>query len=121
MGLATIRRLAFVAAMLLLVPAWSKPAQATKALDLSHRALVSLAPGLGTSVPAVRRQSTGNWWAAARVDHGRTVVAVGLLGLLSLIALAPWAIMDAALVAPPPLGRRRHVISLRAPPLLLGS
>jgi hypothetical protein len=122
MGSATIRRFALVAAMLLLVPVWSQPPAADRALDRRGQALVSLAPGHGASLPAIRRQSAGSWWAAAaRADHGRTMVALGLIGILSLLSLAPWAMVRAALVAPPPLGRRRHVISLRAPPLPVGS
>jgi hypothetical protein len=120
MGSATIRRFALVAAILLLVPVWSLPPAADSAGDRPGQTLVSLAPGPGASVPAIRRQSSGSWWAAARPDHGRSMAAFGLLGILSLIGLAPWATVRAALVAPPPLGRRRHVISLRAPPALVG-
>lgn len=118
---ATIRRFAIVAAMLLLVPLWSQPSTADRVLDRPGQALVTVAPGPGATVPAIRRQAAGSWWAAARADHGRTLVALGLLGMLALPSLAPWATVRAALVAPPPLGRRRHVISLRAPPLTVGS
>ena len=121
MGSAAIRRFALAAAMLLLVPAWSHRPPAIRALERPGQALVSLAPGPGASLPAIRRQSGGTWWGAARPDHGRVLALLGLLGILSLIRLAPWAMVRAALVAPPPLGRRRHVISLRAPPSLVGS
>jgi hypothetical protein len=46
------------------------------------------------------------------------VVALGLLVLLALMGLTPWATLRAVPAVPSPLGRRRHVISLRAPPLL---
>jgi hypothetical protein len=118
---ATIRRFAFVAAMLLLVPVWSQPSAANRALDRPGQALISLVPGPGAAVPAIRRQSMGSWWAAARADHGRIIAALGLVGILALVSLAPWATVGAALVAPAPLGRRRHIISLRAPPPAVGS
>ena len=120
MGSATIRRFALVAAMLLLVPVWCRPSVVERALEASGLAVVGLAPGGAGSVPAIRRHAGDGWSrAAARPDHGRTVAALGLLGLLSLMGLVPWATLRSVLAAPSLLGRRRHVISLRAPPLLV--
>ena len=118
MGSATTRRFALVAAILLLAPVWCRPSVAPRAVHASGLAVVGLAPAGAGSVPAIRRAADGWSRAVARPDHGRTVATLGLLGLLSLIGLSPWATVRALLAAPSPLGRRRHVISLRAPPLL---
>ena len=119
MGSATTRRFALVAAVLLLAPAWCRPPVAQRAVEAPGLAVVGLAPGGPGAVPALRRHAADGWSrAGARLDHGRTVGALGLLGLLSLIGLAPWATLLAVLAAQPSLARRRHVISLRAPPLL---
>jgi hypothetical protein len=82
--------------------------------------VVGPAPAGPGAVPAIRRLAGDGWpRAGARLDHGRTMAALGLLGALSLMGLAAWAALLAVRAAPPSLGRRRHVISLRAPPLLL--
>lgn len=120
MGSATIRRFAFVAAILLLAPAWCRPSAVSETLERPGRALVGLAPAGAGTVPAIRRHAIGAWWtSAARADHGRVLAALGLLAMLSLTRLLPWARLEAVRLAPPSLGRRRHVISLRAPPRLL--
>ena len=120
MGSATTRRFALVAAILLLAPVWCRPSVARSVMEAPGLAVVGLAPAGAGSVPAIRRHAGDNWSrAAARPDHGRTVAALGLLGLLSVFGLTPWAILRAVPAAPSTLGRRRHVISLRAPPLLL--
>jgi hypothetical protein len=120
MGSATIRRFALVAVILLLAPVWCRPSVATAALEAPGLAVVGLAPAGAGSVPAIRRQAGDGWSrAVARADQGRTVAALALVGLLSLMGLTPWATLRAVPAAPSPLGRRRHVISLRAPPLLL--
>ena len=119
MGSATIRRFAFVAAILLLAPAWCRPAAVAEAWERPGRALVGLAPAGAGTVPAIRRHASGAWWtAAARPEHGRALATVGMLALLSPTLLMPWAMFTAVRAAPSSLGRRRHVISLRAPPLL---
>ena len=119
MGSATTRRFALVAAILLLAPVWCRPSVAQRAAEAPGPAVVGLAPGGPGSVPAIRRHAADGWSrAGARLDHGRTVGALGLLGLLSLMGLVPWATLRSVLAAPPSVGRRRHVISLRAPPLL---
>jgi hypothetical protein len=118
MGSATIRRFAFVAAILLLVPAWCRPAAVAEAMERPGRALVGLAPAGPGTVPAIRRHAGGHWLnSSLRADNGRALATVGLLALLSLIRLMPWATLVAVSTAPSSLGRRRHVISLRAPPL----
>jgi hypothetical protein len=120
MGSATTRRFAVLAAILLLVPVWCRPSVAHTALNTHELAVVGLAPAGPGPVPAIRRL-VGDGWprAGARLDHGRAVAALGLAGVLSLMGLARWARLVAVRAAPPSLGRRRHVISLRAPPLLL--
>lgn len=120
MGSATTRRFALVAVILLLAPVWCRPSVVRTALEGPVLAVVGLAPGGAGSVPAVRRHAADGWSrAATRPDHGRTAAALSLVGLLALMGLAPWATVRALLAAPSPLGRRRHVISLRAPPPLL--
>ena len=117
MGSATIRRFAFVAAILLLAPAWCRPAAVAEALERPGQALVGLAAAGAGTVPAIRRHAAGAWWTtAARADHGRSLAALGLLALLSLARLVPWATLEVVSTAPSSLARRRHVISLRAPP-----
>ena len=117
MGSATIRRFAFVAALLLLAPIWYRPATVTDALDTRGRALVGLAAAGAGTVPAIRRHAASAWWTAAtRADQGRSLAAVGLLALLALTRLMPWATLLTARTVASSLVRRRHVISLRAPP-----
>ena len=119
MGSATIRRFALVAVILLLAPVSCRPSVASKALKAPALAVVGLAPAGAGSVPAIRRHAGDGWSrAVTRADQGRMMAALALLGLLSLIGLTPWGTLRAVPAAPSPLGRRRHVISLRAPPLL---
>ena len=120
MGSATSRRFALVAVILLLAPVWCRPSAAKTALEATGLAVVGLAPAGAGSIPAIRRHAANGWSRlVARADHGRAMAALGLLGLLSLLGQTPWATLRAVPAAPSPLGRRRHVISLRAPPLLL--
>jgi hypothetical protein len=120
MGSATTRRFALLAVILLLVPVWCRQSVAHTALDAHELAVIGLAPASPGSVPAIRRLAGDGWpRAGARLDHGRAVATLGLAGALSLIGLTAWATFLAVRSAPPSLGRRRHVISLRAPPLLL--
>lgn len=120
MGSATTRRFALLAAILLLVPVWCRPSVAHTVLGSPAPAVVGLTPAGPGPGPAIRRLAGDGWpRAGARVDPGRTVAPLGLVGALSLMGLAAWATLLAVRAAPPSLGRRRHVISLRAPPLLL--
>ena len=119
MGSATLRRFALVAAILLLAPVWCRPSVADAAPREPGPVLARMAKSGASAIPAIRRQAAGSLRSAgARPDHGRILVAWGLLGLLALIALAPWATLRAVRAAPSPCGRRRHLISLRAPPHL---
>jgi hypothetical protein len=114
---AAVRRFAFVAALLLLAPAWCRSSLASGAAEASGPILVGLSRGDAGTLPAIRRHDAGALWGArARLEQSRKLVALGLLALLSLFRLAPWAAVRATRNAPSPLGRRRHVISLRAPP-----
>lgn len=118
MGSAAIRRFAFVASLLLLAPIWCRPSAVTEALDAPGLAMVGLSPAGAGTVPAIRRQAAGAWWtAASRPESGRSLAAVRFVALFALLGLTPWATLVAAGSAPASLGRRRHVISLRAPPL----
>ena len=117
MGSATIRRFAFVAAILLLAPAWCRPAAVAEAFESPGRTLVSLAPAGAGTVPVIRRHAAGAWWTTEhRAAHGRALAAVGLIALLSLTRPLFRAMLEAVRSAPSSLGCRRHVISLRAPP-----
>lgn len=117
MGSAAIRRFAFVAALLLLAPIWCRPSAVADALDPPGLAMVGLTPAGAGTVPAIRRQGTGAWWtAASHPDHGRNLAVAGLLALFAFAGIAPWATLVAVSTALASLGRRRHVISLRAPP-----
>lgn len=114
---ATVRRFAFVAALLLLAPVWCRSSMASGAAEASGPVLAGLTRGDAGALPAIRRHDAGALWSArARLEQSRKLVALGLLALLSLVRRAPWATLRAARTAPSPLGRRRHVISLRAPP-----
>jgi hypothetical protein len=117
MGSATVRRFAFVAALLLLTPVWGRSSLAPGAVQLPGHVLSALSGGDAGALPAIRRHDAdGLWSARVRLEHSRKLFAFGLLALLSLVRLVPWATVEAVLMAPSALGRRRHVISLRAPP-----
>jgi hypothetical protein len=117
MGSATVRRFAFVAALLLLTPVWCRSSLAPGAAQRPGEVLSALIQGDAGALPAIRRHDAGGVWnARVRPEHGRKLFALGLLALLSLIRLVPWATVEAVLTSPSALGRRRHVISLRAPP-----
>ena len=114
---APIRRLALVAAILLLVPLWSRPSTAARSVDSTAAAVVRVAPTAAASSPAIRRQASGGWWVTGtRLDPGRTLLGLGLVVLLSLLRVVRWDTIDAARWALSPLVRRRHIIALRAPP-----
>jgi hypothetical protein len=114
---ATVRRFALVAALLLLAPVWGRSTLASRAVEVPGHVLAGLSRGDPGTLPAIRRHDGGGLWSArARPEHSRKLFAIGLLALLSLIRLVTWATVDAIRTAPSPLGRRRHIISLRAPP-----
>jgi hypothetical protein len=120
MGQATIRRFAFVAAMLLMAPVWSQAPAVARAGDTTVGVVVGLTPGGAGGLPAIRRQDAGGGWASrARHDHGRCLLALGVLALVALVPYVPRTTFRTVLAAGSSLGRRRHVISLRAPPALL--
>jgi hypothetical protein len=48
------------------------------------------------------------------------MLVLAVAGLLSLLRLVPWVTLAAVRAAPPSLVRRRHAISLRAPPVRFG-
>ena len=114
---ATVRRFAFVAALLLLTPVWCRSSLVPGATQLPGHVLSALSRGDAGTLPAIHRHAAGGAWSArGRPEQSRKLFAFGLLALLSLIRLVPWASVEAVLMAPSALGRRRHVISLRAPP-----
>jgi hypothetical protein len=117
MGSATLRRFALVAAILLLSPVWCGPSMVSTALETPGRAVLGLTGTDAGALPAIRRHDAGGWWSSrGRPEQSRNLIAVGLLALLSVLRAVPWATVEAVLMAPSSLGRRRHVISLRAPP-----
>ena len=113
MGSATIRRFAFVAALLLVAPISCQASVAVRAVKSSGVLVVGVTPRSGPAAPAIRRHASPAWWMAGGL------VAVGVFALLSLLALAGWSPLRVVWSAPSPLTRRRHVIALRAPPLPL--
>ena len=117
MGSATVRRFALVAAVLLLAPAWYRPlAVATR--EAAQPLTVGLATVGAAQAPAVRRHTGAGWWLHdLREDHGRSLVVLAVAALLSLLRLVPWLGLAAVRAVPSSLARRRHAISLRAPPL----
>ena len=118
MGSATIRRFAFVAALLLLAPISCRASVVVRAAESYGVLVVGLTPSGGSAAPALRRHTSTGWWmAASRADHGRGLVAVGVVALLSLLTPARWSPLAAVRSARSPLTRRRHVIALRGPPL----
>jgi hypothetical protein len=71
-----------------------------------------------TPLPAVRRHVAGGWAAGgARAEHGRALVALALVALLSLLHPLPWARLRAGRSAASSLVRRRYAIVLRALPV----
>lgn len=121
MGSATARRFALVAVLVLLGPAWCQPALVAGAADSAGTEVVRLAPTGSAPAPAIRRTSAGWWLYGSRPDLGRALVALTAVVLLSLLRPVPWSTLQAVRAAPSALARRRHVISLRAPPCLTAS
>ena len=118
MGSATVRRIALVAAIVLLVPVWSRPAVATGAPEGADAIFVRLGAGTASPTPAIRRHLSPGWWhAGTRADHGRALVALAVVALLSLLRLVRCSTVPSMRAAPSSLARRRYAIALRAPPL----
>ena len=114
---ATVRRFAFVAALLLMAPVWCRSSLAAGAVEVPGHVLAGLTRGDTGTLPAIRRHDAGGVWSGrARPEQSRKLFAFGLLALLSFVRLVPWATVEVVRTAPSALGRRRHVISLRAPP-----
>jgi len=115
---ATIRRFALVAAMVMLAPLWCRPAAVISTLETSGALIVGVADAGATTAPAIRRQVTTGWWAAAsRANQVRNLLVDGTLALLALFGVVLWARLVIRPGARSPLVRRRHIIALRAPPL----
>ena len=124
MGPATIRRLASVAAVVLVALVWCRPAGLAGLAGLadgvqaSDRPLVAQALGGTGAAPAVIRQSHAGWWLhGTRPDHGKGPFVAALFALVLLVCPVPWGRPNGPRSAPSSLARRRHVIALRAPPL----
>ncbi len=118
MGSATIRRLALVAAVVLLAPLWCRPSVVVRAVQVPGSMVVGLASDGAPAAPAIRRQAAGAWSIVGlRTDLGRRLLSVGVVALLSLLVVGPWSVLESRRSAPSPLARRRHAIALRAPPL----
>lgn len=119
MRLAILRRFALVAVIALLEPLWGHWASVPSVVVEASTGSVLAHAELGTTtVPTFRQHVEAAWRGSnARPEPGRALVALALLGLLSLLGLTPWTTLTAARPAPS-LARRRHVIALRAPPAL---
>lgn len=117
MGPATIRRLASVAAIVLVTLVWFRPAVPGGPVDVADRPLIGQAPGASGAEPAVVRHSQAGWLLhGTRPDHGKGVAIAAVLALVTLLRLVPWGPSDAVRRAPSSIGRRRYTIALRAPP-----
>ena len=123
MGPATIRRLASVAAIVLVALVWCRPAGLAglvEGLEASDRPSVVQGLGGAGRAPAVVRQSHAGWWVhGTRPDHGKGPLAAAVVAVMLLAGPVFWGRHDGSRSAPSPLARRRHVIALRAPPLPL--
>ena len=118
MGSATVRRFALVAVMVVLVTLSGRPSVVDRAVGTTDAALVRIVSGTPPAAPAIRRHvAPGGWILGSRVDHGRTLLALAVLAMLSLLRPLPWSTLDPLRSAPSSLTRRRHVIALRAPPV----
>ncbi len=115
MGSATARRFALVAVIALLAPLWWQPV--TGSVELAGTVVLRIAAPAPSPAPAIRRNvSTGPWVFGSRPLQGRLVVAALLMALVALVPVGPWTGVVAVGAGPSSLIRRRHAISLRAPP-----
>ncbi|MDQ4070884.1 MAG: hypothetical protein M3203_15650 [Actinomycetota bacterium] len=118
------RRLALVAAIVVLAPVWCRPVAAaqTRGEARGSAVLAGRRAPAAPSVPAIRRQTPGvSWVQLSRAALGRALLVVAALALLALLRLAPWATPSPLSAAASSLARCRHAISLRAPPLAVGT
>jgi hypothetical protein len=123
MGPATIRRLASVAAIILVAIVWCRPAAdagvagPVQGAEASDRPMVARAPGGAGAAAAVIRQSHAGWLMhGARPDQGKGPLAAAVVALVLLLSPVLWDRSDRPHSALSSLARRRHVIALRAPP-----
>ncbi|MEA2685979.1 MAG: hypothetical protein QOE93_1174 [Actinomycetota bacterium] len=102
--------------MVLLAPVWCATATGVQATETPTEVVLARAPGPVTT-PLVRRPTVAGWWVYGnRADHGRGLVALAIVAVLSVLALVPWGRLAAVCSPRSSLVRRRHVIALRAPP-----
>lgn len=113
MGSATARRFALVAAMVVLVPLWFRAVSAVDAPAPPDGLFVGMAVASSAPAPVIRR--IGDSWPSSASAHDPTSAAMATLAALLLVARG--ATFCADLTGPSSLARRRHVISLRGPPL----
>jgi hypothetical protein len=121
MGHPTVRRLALVAASVLLALVWYRPVIPSGVAVTAERPMVGYGPaGTGAAAAVVRQSHAGFSVHGTRPEHGKGLVVAGaLVTLLALLRLVLWGPSDGPRAAPSSLARRRHVIALRAPPLPL--
>lgn len=120
MRLAIFRRFALVAVIALLEPLWGHWASVPSVVVEASSGSVPAHAEIGTAtVPTFRQHVEAAWRASnVRPEPGRVLVALAVLGLLSLLRLTPSTTLPSARRAAPSRARRRHVIALRAPPAL---
>ncbi len=119
MGSTTVRRFVLAAALVLLAPVWSQTSVVAGAAGTPDLVSVGLAPAGNTGTVATRRHPTAGWWVqGSRPDAGRVLVTLAMVALVSALRAGLWSLFEAVRTAASALGRRRHVIALRAPPLL---
>ena len=115
---ATVRRAALVAAMVLLAPLGWLSESVQGPMERSEAVVARVVPPATPQGPAIRRQNNpGSWLFAFRSALGRGLLAVAVVTALALLHLAVWGRFTALPPAASSLVRRRHAISLRAPPV----
>ncbi|HTJ75283.1 MAG TPA: hypothetical protein VL337_07945 [Acidimicrobiales bacterium] len=122
---ATVRRLALVAVLVVMVPAWGRSGPAPGSVRAATSVLVRAAKAgtlsahdAASPAATMRRQAGGALGVSgARPDHRRAPAALALVALLALAQNPAWSRTRAGQRPPSSLVRRRYAIVLRAPPL----
>lgn len=118
MRLVTLRRFAFVAVIAVMEPLWGHWAALPRLVVEASTETVPAHAEIGTAaIPSFRQHVEAAWRGSKEQPAtSRSVMALAVLAVLSLLRPTPWRTLVTARPAPPALARRRHVIALRAPP-----